>query len=303
MFELKHLKTYDSLSRTHSLAKTAQELFMTDSALSHQIRELESRLGCTTFERKTVPINFSSKGHLLVSLAQQVLPLVAQTRQSLTASGLAQLRLAVECHACFQWLLPVINSFKQQAKTNTGDDANDDFLIEFLSENIFSSEQALLTKQADLVFTSDISDNKHIDYQQIGQFDMVMVMSPQHPLANKTYIRPEDLADQTLITYPVDSQKLDVFRLFLQPADVQPKHSKKVAEANVLLQMVAADLGVTALPQWAVSHYEQQGLVVTKPLSQTGLTRHLYGAFRSEDNKDENLLAFLTLSRERFLQL
>ena len=303
MFELKHLRTFDSLARTHSLVKTAQELFMTDSALSHQIRDLEERLGGETFQRKTVPINFSTKGHMLLSLARQVLPLVAETRHSLAAGGLESLRLSVECHACFQWMLPVINGFSQRVNHVTGQAPGDDFSIELLSETVFSSEKTLLHKQADIVFTSDKTTNPTVQYQKLGQFDMVLVTSPQHPLGEKTFIDPQDLATQTLITYPVEPQKLDVYRLFLTPAGVHPRQTRQVSQANVLIQMVAADLGVAVLPHWAVSHYEKQGLVQTRPLTEGGMTRELYGAFRSEDNKDENLLEFLRLSKQQFLRL
>ncbi|MFT4929396.1 MAG: LysR family transcriptional regulator for metE and metH [Phenylobacterium sp.] len=300
MFELKHLRTFDSLARTHSMVKTAQELFMTDSALSHQIRDLENRLGCSTFERKSMPINFSNKGHMLVTLAKEVLPLIAKTHQSLSTNDLNGLKLSVECHACFQWLVPVISDFKQRINQRQDDE---DFSIEFLSETVFSARQTLLHKQADIVFTSDIDNSQAIQYQKLGQFDMVLVMSPQHALANKTFISPWHLSDETLITYPVELAKLDVFRFFLHPADITPKRHKKVTEANVLIQMVAANLGVAALPHWAVSHYEQQGLVVTRPLTQSGLSRPLYGAFRREDNKDKKLLAFMRLSKTQFSKL
>ena len=295
MFELKHLKTLSSLSRTHSLANTARELSMTHSALSHQIRDLENRIGCSLFERKSMPINFSVKGKMIMDLAEQVLPLVSKTEQSLLSSGLLLLRISVECHACFQWLVPAIKAFK----TTTGPE----FEIDFISETIYSSEQALRQKQAEIVFTSDALDNPNLVYEQIGEFEMVLVMSPQHELAQKAFIAPCDLLGQILLTYPVDSQKLDVFRLFLQPAGINPKQCRKVSENNVLVQMVAADMGIAALPYWAVSHYQQQGLVVTRPLTETGMIRKLYGAFRAEDSQDDNLQRFIQLSKEQFGRL
>ena len=291
MFELKHLKTLDSLARTHSLAKTARELYMTDSALSHQVKELEKRLGGPLFERKTSPIHFTSKGRLLLDLAEQVLPLIKQTQYILLNQGLAQLRVSVECHACFSWLLPAIRVFKQHQP---------DFAIDFTSETIYSSAQALRQRQADVVFTSDKQADDAIAYTTIGDFESVLVCSTNHPLTQKAHISAQDIAQQTILTYPVEPARLDLFKLFLYPAGVTPKHIRTVEQANVLVQMVSADMGIAGLPLWAVKEYQRQGLVTTRRLGSKGIHRQLFAAYRIEDQNDTNLKAFLTLSQQQF---
>ena len=291
MFELKHLKTIDSLARTHSLSKTAQELYMTDSALSHQVKDLEKRLGGALFERKTSPIQFTTKGQLLLELAEKVLPMVKQTQHILLNQGLAQLRLSVECHACFSWLLPAIGAFKKQQP---------EFSIDFTSETIFSSSQALRKRQADVVFTSDTQADDAIAYTTIGNFESVLVTATDHPLTKYPHIKPQDLAQQTVLTYPVEQSRLDLFKLFLHPANVAPKNIRTVEQANVLVHMVSADMGIAGLPYWAVKEYEKQGLVTTRRLGEKGIHRKLFAAYRAEDKDDNSLKAFLKLSQQQF---
>lgn len=291
MFEFKHLKVLDSLSRTHSLVKTAKELYMTDSALSHQIKELEKKVGGPLFVRKTLPIQFTNRGHLLLSLAEQVLPLVTQTQQILLNQGLPQLQVSVECHACFAWLLPAIRVFKAQYP---------DFAIDFTTETIFSSVEALRQRQADVVFTSDKPVDDAVACVDIGHFESVLVTATDHPLTQRSTISAADIVQYTLLTYPVSPQRLDLFKYFLYPAGVTAKHIRTVDQANVLVQMVSADMGIAGLPMWAVKEYQQQGLVTTHRLGATGIHRQLLAAFRIEDQGDEKLQTFLRLSRERF---
>lgn len=267
---------------------------MTDSALSHQVKDLEKRLGGPLFERKTSPIHFTSKGRLLLELAEKVMPLVKQTQYILLNQGLAQLRVSVECHACFSWLLPAIRVFKQQQP---------EFSIDFTSETIFSSSQALRQRQADVVFTSDTQPDDAIAYTTIGNFESVLVTSTNHPLTKREYINPQDIAQQTILTYPVEPARLDLFKLFLHPANITPKHIRTVDQANVLVQMVSADMGIAGLPLWAVKEYQQQGLVQTRRLGPKGIHRKLYAAYRTEDRDDANLKAFLKLSQQQFALL
>jgi LysR family transcriptional regulator for metE and metH len=294
MFELKHLKTLDSLATTHSLTKTAQSLFMTDSALSHQLKELEKRLGGVLFERKTSPIRFTDKGQLLLDLAAKILPLVNQTQQALNQNGLSQIRIGVECHACFAWILPTLKAFKQQFEH---------FAVDFTNQSVFCAADTLRRKQADVVFTSDKTLESDINFTAIGEFEMVLVTAVDHPLAKQNFVTAQDLATQTLLTYPVDTHRLDIFRFLLQPAAVQPQQVRQVDQANVLVQMVAADMGVAALPLWAVKQYQQNNLIATVALGESGLQRPLFAAFRQQDQQDHHLLALLQLSQKQFEKL
>ena len=115
MLEIRHLKTLHALRETDSLVEAADRLHLTQSALSHQFKELEERLGMQLFVRKTKPVRFTSAGLRLLQLCDSVLPLLRGAERDLSrlAGGTAgRLHMAIECHSCFQWLMPTIDQFR-----------------------------------------------------------------------------------------------------------------------------------------------------------------------------------------------
>ncbi len=283
MIEIKHLKTLYTLAQLGSLSKTSERLCMTQSALSHQLTELEKRLGYRLFIRKSQPINFTKQGHILLALAQRVLPQVQHALTLCHEGQKKQLRIAVECHSCIQWLIPIIHSFKQiQPQVD----------IYFQSVDIFLSLIALQQAKLDLVITSDNRDDKELIYIPLFDFEVKLIMAPEHPLANKSTISPADLKDETLLIYPVDLMRLDIWRYFLLPASVQPS-IRKVDNTMLLLQMTAANMGIAALPHWAVTTFESQRLIVTRSLGNEGLWRTLYIAIRRDDQAQPIINLFI----------
>ena len=116
MFELKHLKSLATLQRTGSVRKTTEALFISQSALSHHLKELESRLNNTLFIRNTSPVEFTEQRQILLNAAREILPRIDLANSKLKAKpkNIKPLRLAMSCHVCFQWLLPVLESAKNQ---------------------------------------------------------------------------------------------------------------------------------------------------------------------------------------------
>jgi LysR family transcriptional regulator for metE and metH len=127
-------------------------------------------------------------------------------------------------------------------------------------------------------------------------FEVRLVLAPDHPLANKSYIEPEDLSDETLMIYPVQRLRLDIWRHFLQPAGVSPA-LKSVDNTLLLIQMVSARMGIAALPHWVVENVERQGLVITKTLG-SGLWSRLYAATRDGEQRQTVTDTFIRSARQ-----
>ena len=283
--EIKHLRTLTALAEQGSLAGAAQSLNLTQSALSHQLKELETRLSLELFLRKSRPLVLTAAGQQLLALARQVLPALAQTEKQLQAlhSGDAgRLHLALDCHSCIQWLLPLLPDFRRQWP---GVD------LEVESVPGFDAINALLVGQLDLLLTSDVQARGDLHFEPLFAFDLTLVMAPDHPLCHQGRITPDDLKQEVLLVYPVERARMDVFSRFLQPAGVEPARCKLVDNTSVMLQMAAAGLGVAALPRWASEEFVRQGLLEARPLG-NGVRRHMYGAVRAAD-KDQPCLQSL----------
>ncbi|MEW7313118.1 HTH-type transcriptional regulator MetR [Buttiauxella gaviniae] len=286
MIEIKHLRTLQALRNCGSLAAAAAALHQTQSALSHQFSDLEQRLGFRLFVRKSQPLRFTPQGEVLLQLAEQVLPQITRALQACNEPHQTTLRIAIECHSCIQWLTPALENFH---KTWPQVD------LDFKSGVTFDPQPALQQSELDIVLTSDILPRSGLHYSPMFDYEVRLVLATDHPLANKTRIEPEDLSSETLLIYPVQRQRLDIWRHFLQPAGVSPS-LKSVDNTLLLIQMVSARMGIAALPHWVVENVERQGLVVTKTLGE-GLWSRLYAAVRDGEQRQPATEAFIRSTR------
>lgn len=276
--EFRHLKTLLALKATGSVSQAADRVFLTQSALSHQIKTLEQQYGLALFERKTQPIQFTPAGERLLQLAESILPKITEAERDLARmkdgeSG--QLRIAVECHTCFDWLMPAMDSFRQIWS-----------LVELDIVSGFHTDPValLLTHRADWAVVSDIEPTAGIVFDPLFACEIVGICAKDHPLANKPIWEAEDFAEETLITYPVPDDMLDLPKKVLTPAGIYPK--RRTSELTIaIIQLVASKRGVAALPYWAVLPYLQRGYVVARQLTSQGLQSKLYAAIREESRE------------------
>ncbi|MEZ8400031.1 LysR substrate-binding domain-containing protein [Vibrio splendidus] len=292
MIELKHLRTLTTLRDSGSLTATATSLHLTQSALSHQLKDLEARIGGQLFLRKTRPVKFTSEGEILLKLADEIQPKIAKAENelaSLKEDVNGRLHMAIECHSCFQWLMPALKEYQVAWPSVT---------LDFSSGFGFEPLPALMAGELDLVITSDIQPRSEVHYEPLFDFEMRLIAAINSPLAEKPSIEPQDLSDITMLSYPVQKQRLDVVKHFLQPAGVEPKKWKQADNTLMLVQMVSAGLGVAALPNWAISEFSRQGLIASKPLGK-GLSRRLFAAVRNSEKDKRYLQAFFSTARQQ----
>ncbi|MDP2226853.1 MAG: LysR family transcriptional regulator [Moraxellaceae bacterium] len=293
MIDIRHLRTLTAIRDAGSLAEAAEQLHLTQSALSHQLKGLEDGIGLSLFARKTYPPRFTRAGERLLELADLVLPALRAAGRDLAKlkSGRAgRLVMAIECHSCFEWLMPALNRYREHWP-----EVELDFVSGFHSD----AQEALSRRELDLVVTSN-PDPKRGDLRFVPLFDYeaVLVVAPDHPLAGHEHVLPHDLATETLITYPVDEERLDVFSHFLLPAGVRPAKLRHSEITLMMVQLVASGRGVCALPSWAAQEYVQRGWVKTLPLEAHGIWRTLYAAVREEEADIAFVQDFLVTARE-----
>ena len=276
MIDLKLLRTLQALQQTGSLQAAAGRLFLTQSALSHQLKEAESQLGSSLFIRKTQPVQFSAQGRVLLELAAKVLPLMDAAAAQLKSGNLpAQiLRLTVECHACFHWLLPAVKAFRAQWPAVS---------LSLDTEIEHHAVEAILANELDLVLTTDVRQETHISFRPLFSLELKAFIYPEHPLAAlNSVLTPEALMHCDLLTYPIPLERQDLFRFFLKKNQFQGR-LRQVGQASQILQLVAAGEGIAILPTWLAEPFVSQGLIVTKSLGEQGLHRQMYLASRRDE--------------------
>ena len=297
--EFRHLKTIQAIHDAGGLARAAEQLHMTQSALSHQIKGLEEQAGVALFVRRSKPLKLSSAGLRLLRLAEQVLPQVEAVQDAfsnLRSGQMGRMHIAIECHACFEWLFPVLEHFRR-------DWAEID--VDIRPGLAFDALPALQKEEVDLVVSSDPEEIEGIDFIALFDYAPVFVASKNHPLAQKPFIEAADFRGETLITYPVERSRLDVFSQLLTPAKVSPAAVRQAELTAVILMLVASNRGVAVLPDWVVREVKYASDYVTRPLTAGGITRRLYAAVRSDERDKPYVQRLIALAQQeaRKLQL
>ena len=292
IIELRHLKTLLALEETGSVSLAAKRVFLTQSALSHQIRALENYYDTPLFERKSTPLRFTPAGERLLRLARELLPQVSAAERDLARiieGEAGELRLAVECHTCFDWLMPAMGEFRPMWPQ--------------VELDIVSGFQAdpvglLLQHRADLAIVSEAEKQNGISFRPLFAYEMVGICAQDHPLAAKTVWEAEDFIGETLITYPVPDEMLDLPKKILLPKGINPPRRR--SELTIaIIQLVASKRGIAALPYWTVMPYLEKGYVVHRQITANGLQSELYAATRTEDADKSHLDNFCQIVRER----
>lgn len=270
--ELRHLRTFAAIAETHSLSKAAARLHLTQPAVSHQVKALEDLYGVPLFERKTMPLRLSPAGQRLLHLARDVEQRVSEAERDLSriADGRAgQLRIAVECHSCFDWLMPSMDAFRERWP-----EVEMDLVSGFHADPI----GLLGEDKADLVIVSHAIKRPGIVFHPLFRYEVSALLAREHPLASKPYLTARDFTKETLVTYPIPDDRIDVLREVLIPARLEPARRRATELTVAILQLVASRRGIAAMPRWAVQPFLDREYVVARPIGKKGLQSALHAA-------------------------
>jgi LysR family transcriptional regulator for metE and metH len=294
--EIRHLRTLRAVAESDSLASAAEQLHLTQSALSHQIRAIEDYYGLTLFSRRSRPMQPTPAGRRFLQAATQMLPLMDaldRDLRQLAGGDTGRLFIALECHSCFSWLLPTLNAYREQWP-NIDTDLS-------LSHS-FEALDALKRGLVDVVVSSDPIDDPDIRFVPLFHYQVVLALSPQHPLVAEEVVTPQMLAGETVITYPVNRNRLDIFSRFLTPAGVEPAATRSSELTVMIAQWVASNRGVAALPAWAIVDELAQGRIVARPLGEGGIHTTLFLALRQQECDQAYVAAFIETARAAALK-
>ena len=292
MLERIHLSIVQEVEKRGSLTAAADVLCLTQSALSHAIRKLEQQLGTDIWLREGRRLRLTQAGQQVLALANRVLPqlVLAEERLQQFAKGQrGTLRIGMECHPCYQWLLKVVSPYLS---------AWPDVDVDVKQKFQFGGMGALFGYEIDLLVTPDPLFKPGLHFEPVFDYEQVLVVAASHPLAGAHHVTPRQVAKEVLITYPVSPDRLDVYTQFLTPAGVAPRQHKTIETTDILLQMVASGRGVTALPRWLVAHYAQTMPVVPVQLGARGIAKQIYLGAREADVDIDYLRAFIDIARQ-----
>lgn len=291
MIERSHLEILREVERQGSLTAAAESLHLTQSALSHAVKKLELQLGASVWERDGRQLRLTQAGQYLLSLASRLLPQFEHAEMLIGQFAKGQrgtLRIGMECHPCYQWLLKVVGPYLEQWPTVD---------VDVKQRFQFGGIGALFGHDIDMLVTPDPLHRPGLVFEPVFDYEQVLVVAAGHELAARPWADPVDLADETLITYPVEVERLDIFTHFLLPAHASPARHKSIETTDIMLQMVAAGRGVAALPRWLVDEYAEKMAIAPVRIGRTGIQKQIFLGFRERDREVDYLNSFMNLAR------
>jgi LysR family transcriptional regulator for metE and metH len=292
MLERIHLAIVLEVEKQGSLTAAADVLCVTQSALSHSMKKLEQQLGTDIWLREGRSLRLTQAGQFLLAVAQRIVPQLnlAEERLRQFAQGeRGSLRIGMECHPCYQWLLKIVSPYLADWPLVD---------VDVKQKFQFGGIGALFGYEIDLLVTPDPVNKPGLVFEPVFDYEQVLVVHQDHRLAGQEQVTPQQLSEEILITYPVPVDRLDIFNLFLLPANCLPRQHKTIETTDIMLQMVASGRGVTALPKWLVTDYAPQLRLRTLRLGNDGIHKQIHLGIREADGAIDYLQAFIAYARQ-----
>jgi LysR family transcriptional regulator, regulator for metE and metH len=292
MLEIRHLRSLIALAEAGTVSAAARRVHLTQSALSHQLRAIDAHYGIAAVRRKGQTVELTEAGHRLLALARSVTAAIADAERDLTKlaerpSG--ALRIVLECHTCFDWLMPVMDTFRRNWPEVELD------LVAGFHPDPF---ELLAADRADLVIGSKPARRLSLVVHPLFRFEIMAVLSTDHPLKAKRYFEAQDFEGQTLITYPVPDERIDLIREVLKPAAIRTQ--RRTAELTVaILQLVASRRGIAALPNWGIKNYTDYEYVIARRIGKGGLWSELHATLTKDTAKRPYATDFIRTAKAR----
>lgn len=294
ILDTRHLKLVVAVSEAKSVTRAGVRLHLTQSALSHQLRDIEDRLGTPLFHRLNRQMVLTQAGERLVQSAHQVLRELTQAEADIarmTRGDQGVLRISTECYTCYHWLPEMMREFSRKFPRVE---------VKILLEATHRPLPALLDGRLDLAIVSNAVRDKRLVFRPLFRDEVVVVMAAGHPLTSRPFIAAKDFADQTLFAYTPAGEST-LYNKILAPAGVQPAHYSEVQLTEAMIEMVKAGLGISVLARWAASKHIQSGALVARPLTRTGFHRQWSAAMLKTEFTPAYVEEFIGLLSRRSL--
>jgi LysR family transcriptional regulator, regulator for metE and metH len=260
--EIRHLKLVVAVAEAGSVTAASKRLHVTQSALSHQLRDAEERIGAPLFLRLSKRMVPTPAGERLLRSARTVLKELDLTARELGNNGESAglIRISTECYTCYHWLPSLLREFRKKYPKVE---------ISILAEATHDPLLALREGRLDVgVVSGDVTDNA-MRVDDLFHDDLLLVMSPDHKLANKKSVRPQELAGENVIIYPPRNESTFLNKVIF-PAGVRPGAVLEVTLTEAILELASAGMGIGFIARWAAAPYVKNHRLAARPLANGG---------------------------------
>lgn len=285
--EIRHLKLIREVAETKSLTKAKDALFLSQSALSHQLKEIEGQLGTQLFHRVNKQLILTNAGKMVLESAERILKDLERTEMSIKkyVSGTSgTLRLATQCYTCYHWLPSLMTDFKKEFPNVE---------IEIFHNNNADVEDQILEGAIDLAIIYENSDRPNIAYHELFRDEVYALVPAGHPWSKKPFVEAQDFENQNVIIHSYPLESVSLFSQVLIPEGVKPKQVMQVQVTEAVVELVKAGMGVNVMAKWIVEPYLQDNKLALVPVTKRGIHRTWHAITLSDENSPQYLQNFV----------
>lgn len=290
--ELRHLILIDTVATEGTLSRASEKLHLTQSALSHQLKEIEAELGILMFNRVNKRLVISDAGNIIrrASINIQKELLHANREVDRLKNGVSgKIRLSTECYTCYHWLPEVIQSMEGSCKQ---------IELMVLPEYTKRHFEGLLNDELDLVITSQKSSNPDIKYEELFQDEQLLIVSKNHPLSTLPFVLPVHFKDETLLIYNFPKEEASIYSDFLRPSGVEPARFMEMRLTESAIQLIKRNMGIKVMAKWAAQPYLETGDLVGVRIGPESWYRKWYLAYHKQAGWKKHYTTFKQHLRE-----
>jgi len=290
--EVRHLQLVAAVADLGSLTKAGDHLHLTQSALSHQLKDIEERLGAALFHRRGKRLALTAAGDHLLQSARDVLDRLRRTEDTIRHLGHERghvLRITTECTTCYHWLPRLLTTYRERFPSVE---------VQINVDATASPIERVLDGTVDLALMSTPVRDRRLAVRPVFTDHVVVIASPQHRLAGRRRVALKDLHDETFLIYPPRAESMFLQRV-LMPAGAIPGRDEEVKLTEAIIELVKANFGVSALARWAVQPFLDAGSVVALPIPQRGLQRQWTAVMFKHHATADHVTEFIDLLARR----
>lgn len=270
VLESRHLRVIAEVARTESVTRAADRLNVTQSAVSHQLREIEEQLGIPVFIRSGRRMLPTPAGRVIVDAAGDILAAIGQVqakveRMARHAGG--ELRVCTHCYTGYSWLPSLVALLRRRYPA---------FVLQIVPEYTLDPLGALLDAKLDIAIMNDVADDRRLRHRELFDDEHVAVVPRSHRWASRPFVTPEEIASEPLYLFSRSIENSFVVRKVLRPAGLAPAHVTYLQLPEGILEMVKAGMGATVLPQWSITQALASGDITAVRITKGGVFRKWY---------------------------
>lgn len=270
-FDLRHFLLVKTIVEQGSLTKASEELYLSQSALSHQLKDLEAKVGVPVFNRMNKKLVLTEVGEKILATSHTIMceiKCLQNQLESLKNGDVGRIRISTECYTCYHWLPRLLRVFrKKYPKVEV------QIIAEATQKPLASLKEGKLDIGIVHANAADNSKDKIFNYYHLFADEQVILLPKGHLLTKKKCLVPNDINDQNLIVYDSPAKESSLIQNVLIPHNIKPRQIMRMQLTEAIIELIDAGMGIGVMAKWAVAPFLKNRDIVCRPFKHPSFQR------------------------------